>query len=75
MKDKAGVGMCSTGKEMAHKRGSCYWAGLMIVTVQECHSEFVKSSDNSKTFICGNVLISLLLCSLSKTCLWPSLDL
>ena len=52
--------MCSTGKEMAHRRGSCFSAGL-IVTVQECHSELVKSSDNSKTFICGNALISLLL--------------
>ena len=58
MKDKPGVvgwgvgggrvaGMCSTGKEMAHKRGSCYSAGL-IVTVQECHSEFVKSADNQR---------------------------
>lgn len=64
-------GMCATRKEMPDKRGSCYSADL-IVTMQECHSKFAKSSDNSKkleiqTFKCGNVLIFLLLCRSSKT--------
>lgn len=71
--------MCSTGKEMVNEKGTCYSADL-IITMWECHSEFVKSSDNSKmleiqTFKCGNVPISFSLCRSSKTHLWPILDL
>lgn len=59
-------GMCTTGKKMPNKRGSCYSADLSV-TMQECHSKFAKSSDNSKkleiqTFKCGNVLIFFYYC-------------
>lgn len=39
--------MCSVREEMPNKKGSCYSADL-IVTMQECHSKFAKSSDNLK---------------------------
>lgn len=39
--------MYSTRKEIPNKSSSCYSADL-IVTMQECHYKFAKSSDNSK---------------------------
>lgn len=39
--------MCSTRKEMANKKGTCYSADL-IIAMWECPSEFAESSDNSK---------------------------